>query len=457
MPVQKPMRKKETRTQGKKIIPVNGREAALQVLLQVWYEKAYTPIALNRVLRSAGLEEQDRRFATELANGAVKAKGTLDFLLEKMTDRPVAKLEPAVYCILHLGLFQIFYMERVPASAACNESVNLAKKFSHKGTDKFVNGVLRNTLRKKAELQELIRKDDALQYCHPRWLVERWRKQFGMEEAEALCEWNNSPAALSLRVNTVMTTRDAFLQDLREMGCDGEVSPWCPVGVIITKSPGIAVLLQKFPHSFYVQDESSMLPACVLNPRIGEAVLDMCSAPGGKATHMAALMENRGTVTACDIYPHKLKLIRDNADRLKLENIQTELQDGTVFREEWKEKFDRVLVDAPCSGLGVLRRRAEARWTKTEEGLGEFPALQRSILENAASYVKPGGLLVYSTCTIEKEENSKQIEDFLLRHREWKQNGFAHPRTGETVKELQLYPQRDRVDGFYLTVLQKDA
>ena len=231
MPVQKPMRKKETRTQGKKIIPVNGREAALQVLLQVWYEKAYTPIALNRVLRSAGLEEQDRRFATELANGAVKAKGTLDFLLEKMTDRPVAKLEPAVYCILHLGLFQIFYMERVPASAACNESVNLAKKFSHKGTDKFVNGVLRNTLRKKAELQELIRKDDALQYCHPRWLVERWRKQFGMEEAEALCEWNNSPAALSLRVNTVMTTRDAFLQDLREMGCDGEVSPWCPEGV----------------------------------------------------------------------------------------------------------------------------------------------------------------------------------------------------------------------------------
>ena len=240
------------------------------------------------------------------------------------------------------------------------------------------------------------------------------------------------------------------------MGCEAEVSLWCPDGLVITKSPGLSVLLQTFPHSFYVQDESSMLPAMVLQAKSGETVLDMCAAPGGKATHIAALMDNKGHITACDIYPHKLKLIEENAKRLGLEIIQTVLQDGTVLREDWTEAFDRVLVDAPCSGLGVLRRRAEARWTKTEKGLRDFPVLQHKILENASCYVKHGGVLVYSTCTVEDNENRIQIERFLQKHREWKQAEFAHPRTQQAVKELQLYPQRDGVDGFYLTLLQKE-
>ncbi len=439
-----------------KKIPVNGREAALLALLQIWQEGAYTAIALNRILRQARLEELDRRFATELVNGAVKAKGTLDYVLGKMVNRPLQKLEPVIYCILHLGLYQIFYTDRIPDSAACNESVNLAKKFSHKGTDKFVNGVLRSALRQKELLWENIQNDTSLCLCHPRWLVERWRKRFGDEETKALCCWDNEPANLCLRVNTLMTTRDAFLQDLRETGCEAEVSLWCPDGIVMTKSPGLPVILLKFPYSFYVQDESSMLPAMALQPQPGERVLDMCSAPGGKTTHIAVLMENKGCVTACDIYPHKLKLIEENAKRLKIGIIKTELQDGTVFRDEWKETFDRVLVDAPCSGLGVLRRRAEARWTKTEKGLQDFPALQYTILENACRYVKPGGVLVYSTCTMEENENGKLIERFLKSHKEWKQTGFPHPRTKQSVKELQLYPQRDGVDGFYLTVLQKE-
>lgn len=441
---------------AKRIVPANGREAALLVLLQIWEEGAYTAIALNRVLRQAKLEEQDRRFATELVNGAVKARGTLDFILGQMVDRPLQKLEPVIRHILHLGLFQIFYLDRIPDSAACNESVNLSKKFSHKGTDKFVNGVLRNSIRQKVALCERIQEDVSLRLSHPRWLLQRWRKQFGEEEAEALCRWDNEPASLCLRVNTLMTARDAFLQDLREFGCEGEVSLWCPDGIVITRSPGLPALLQTFPHSFYVQDESSMLPAMLLHPKAGEQILDMCAAPGGKTTHIAALMENKGRVTACDIYPHKLKLIEENAKRLKLDNIKTELQDGTVLREEWIGKFDRVLVDAPCSGLGVLRRRAEARWTKREKDLREFPVLQQRILENASRYVKTGGFLVYSTCTLEENENGKQIDNFLQNHREWKQAGFVHPRSKEMVKELQLYPQRDGVDGFYLTLLQKE-
>ena len=441
---------------ARKIVPVNGREAALLILLQIWEERAYTAIALNRVLRQTKLEEQDRRFATELVNGSVKAKGTLDFILGQMVNRPLQKLEPVVRYILHLGLYQIFYLDRIPDSAACNESVNLAKKFSHKGTDKFVNGVLRSSVRQKMALWEKTLEDVSLRLSHPRWLVQRWRKQFGEDETEALCCWNNEPASLCLRVNTLMTVRDVFLQDLREMGCEAEVSLWCPDGIVMTRSPGLPALLQTFPHSFYVQDESSMLPAQLLQPKAGEQILDMCAAPGGKTTHIAALMENRGRVTACDIYPHKLKLIEENAKRLKLDNIKTELQDGTVLREEWIEKFDRVLVDAPCSGLGVLRRRAEARWAKKEKDLRNFPALQQRILENASRYVKYGGVLVYSTCTLEERENGKQIELFLQNHREWKQSGFVHPRSKEVVKELQLYPQRDGVDGFYLTLLQKE-
>ncbi|MBQ3365731.1 MAG: 16S rRNA (cytosine(967)-C(5))-methyltransferase RsmB [Acidaminococcaceae bacterium] len=438
------------------MVPVNGREAALLILLQIWEERAYTAIALNRVLRQTKLEEPDRRFATELVNGSVKARGTLDFILDQMVNRPLQKLEPVIHYILHLGLYQIFYLDRIPDSAACNESVNLAKKFSHKGTDKFVNGVLRSSVRQKDVLWEIIRKDVSLRLSHPQWLVQRWRKQFGEEETEALCRWDNEPASLCLRVNTLMTTRDAFLQDLREMGCEGDVSHWCPDGIVIARSPGLPALLQNFPQSFYVQDESSMLPALLLQPKAGEQILDMCAAPGGKTTHIAALMENKGRVTACDIYPHKLKLIEENAKRLKLDNIKTELQDGTVLREEWIEIFDRVLVDAPCSGLGVLRRRAEARWTKKEKDLREFPALQQRILENAGRYVKTGGVLVYSTCTLEESENGKQIETFLQNNREWKQAGFVHPRSGEVVKELQLYPQRDGVDGFYLTLLKKE-
>ncbi|MER2139910.1 MAG: transcription antitermination factor NusB, partial [Succiniclasticum sp.] len=248
-------------------------------------------------------------------------------------------------------------MDRIPDSAACNESVNLAKKYSHKGTDKFVNGVLRSTLRQKEFLEDKIQNDFSLRLCHPQWLVTRWREQFGDSETEALCRWDNEPAAICLRINPLMTTRDALLQDLREMGCEAEVSLWCPDGLVMTKSPGLPVLLHNLPHSFYVQDESSMLPAMVLQPQPGERILDMCAAPGGKTTHIAALMENKGHVTACDIYPHKLKLIEENAKRLKLDIIKPELQDGTVLREEWKEAFDRVLVDAPCSGLGVLRRR----------------------------------------------------------------------------------------------------
>ena len=441
--------------------PANGREAALFVLHAVWEEGAYASLALGKVLRfldkdgaAAGAE---RRLATELVYGAVKAAEPLDFLIYALTRKPLRQIEPVLRYILHLGLYQIFYVERIPAAAACNESVKLAKKYSHPGADRFVNGVLRNSVRQKDGLWKQLQGNRALRLCHPAWLVDRWTAQFGEDGAEALCRWDNEPPLLSLRLNPLETERDAFLQNLREMGGEGSLSLWCPDGILLEKMPagGLEALFRAFPKAFYIQDESSMLPAQVLQPQPGEQVLDLCAAPGGKTTHLATLMQNRGSVTACDVYGHKLALIRANAERLGLTNITTQLQDGMRFRADWENRFDRVLTDVPCSGLGVLRRRVEARWVKTEKDLKGFPPLQKAILDNGARYVRPGGFLVYSTCTIEEAENHGRREAFLQAHPGWEGAAFPHPCTGQAVEELQLYPQRDGVDGFYLTLLHR--
>ena len=437
--------------------PAGGREIALFVLHAVWEEGAYASLALGRVLRKAEGGGADRRLATELVYGAIKAKEGLDFLLRKLTRKAPQRLEPVVREILHLGLYQIFYMDRIPPSAACNESVNLAKKFTHRGADRFVNAVLRNRIRQRDALWQALQADRALRLCHPRWLVERWTREFGPAEADALCRWDNEPPVLTLRIQPLVTERDAFLQNLREMGGAGAPSPWCPEGVVLEKMPegGLDALFRAFPSVFYIQDEGSMLPPRVLAPAPGDTVLDLCAAPGGKTTHLAALMENRGSVTACDVYEHKLLLLRENAARLGLTIITAEHNDGTRFRPEWEGRFDKVLADVPCSGLGVLRRRVEARWIKSKEDLAVFPPLQEAILDNAARYVKRGGFLVYSTCTLEAAENRERRMAFLASHPDWEAAPFAHPRTGASVEELQLYPQRDGVDGFYMTRLRR--
>ena len=260
---------------------------------------------------------------------------------------------------------------------------------------------------------------------------------------------------MCLRTNTLVTTRDELLAALQETGAEVRASAWSADGIVAEHLPALNSLLQTLPGHFYIQDESSMLVAPVLAPAPGMRVLDLCSAPGGKATHIAQLMQDKGEIIACDIHEHKLQLIAENARRLGLRSIKVEQNDATQLRSDWLGAFDRVLVDAPCSGLGVLRRRAEARWRKQRKDLKLFPPLQLSILQNAAQYVKSGGSLVYSTCTIEQSENHYLVEEFLTNNPDWQRIPFAHPRTGELVDELQLVPQNDGIDGFYICRLQK--
>ena len=460
------MQSKQAKSKIKKqALPANARGAALAVLQQVLEEGAYTNLAVNKYLRAHELPALERRLCTELVYGTVKALGTLDWYLSKCVSRPLEQLERPVLNLLRMSAYQLLYMERIPASAACNEAVKLARSVSHEGSAKFVNAVLRGLLRKQ-EAGELnfpdAEQDDAgylaLQYYHPRWLVKRWLGPWGREGTEKLLAFDNTAAPVCLRTNTLAWTLERLLQELAEAGAEAEPSSWCAEGIVVRKLPetSLSELFARLQQAFYVQDESSMLVAGLVAPEPGMEVLDLCSAPGGKTTHLAQLMQNRGSILACDVHEHKLELIKENAARLGIDIIKPVLNDGTVLRSAWLGKFDRVLVDAPCSGMGVLRRRAEARWRKQRKDLKLFPPLQLAILENAVQYVKMGGRLVYSTCTIEQAENHYLIEEFLAKHSGWRRVPFAHPKTGALVEELQLLPQADNVDGFYICVLERN-
>ncbi len=439
---------------------VTARYGAVEVVVQVLEDGAYANIAVNKYLRAHNLNDMERRLLTEFVYGTIKAVGTLDWYLAQCVTRPLAKIDAFVLNILRISLYQLLYMDKIPASAACNEAVKLARQFSHEGTAKFVNGVLRGFLRKRDQLcfpdaEQATADYLSLAYYHPRWLVKKWLKNYGREATEALCDFNNRPAAVCLRTNTLVITREELLQQLVALGAEAGYSRWSEDGIVCRHLPGMGQMFSKLQNKFYVQDESSMLVASVLAPQPGETVIDMCSAPGGKTTHLAQKMGNRGIIYAGDVHEHKLKLIEENAQRLGISIIKTYLQDATQFVEKWEGLADRVLVDAPCSGLGVLRRRAETRWRRQRQDLKIFPLLQLSILENAARYVKQDGTLVYSTCTIEQAENHYVVAEFLARHPEWEYVGFEHPLTGDRVEELQLLPQVDGIDGFYICKLQR--
>lgn len=439
-----------------------ARETALKALHEVNEKGAYANVALARSLRVAKLSEVDRRFATELVYGAAKAGGTLDWILRRYLNRPLSKIPPMVRDILRLGIYQLFFLARVPASAACNTAVEMTKRCSHAGTVKFVNAVLRTAAREpekaafptgKAHEAENL----ALSLQHPEWLVRRWIRQFGYEEARALCEFDNAQATLSLRTNTLKITRDKLLERLSKEGVEAEPSAWTPEGILCLRHGSLDALESLQKGLFQVQDESSMLVAHVLAPKPGEFVLDVCSAPGGKTTHIAAAMGDCGRIVALDVHEHKMRRIAENCERLGIKSVEPLLLDAREAGRRFPRQADRVLVDAPCSGLGVLRRKPDARWRKSPDDLAALARLQREILSSAAEAVKSGGVLVYSTCTIEREENEAVVEDFLARHEEFslENAGELLPLKKRPERMLQLYPQRDGTDGFFIARMRR--
>ena len=441
-----------------------ARETAIKVLQEVHEKGAYANVALAQALRRTELADQDRRFVTELVYGAVKAGDTLDWILRRYVNRPLSKIPPVIREILRLGLYQIFYLDKVPPSAACNTAVDLAKKYGHKGVAGFVNAVLRTAVREpeKAAFPQgkgHATEELALKSQHPLWLVKHWVKSFGFEETVRLCDFDNESARLCLRANTLKGQREDLLKELTACGAEAEFSAWAPEGLTVKSHGALDALAPLQEGRAQVQDESSMLVAHVVAPKPGEFILDCCSAPGGKTTHMAALMENKGRIVAGDIYEHKLARIKENAERLGIDIIETMLLDAREAGDKFAGQADRVLVDAPCSGLGVLRRKPDARWHKKQEELKELPSLQLEILKSAARALKPGGVLVYSTCTIERAENQAVLEAFLSGNKEFRleKTGSFLPCPGNHGEDemVQLYPQQDGTDGFFIARMKK--
>jgi 16S rRNA (cytosine967-C5)-methyltransferase len=446
----------------------SAREAALDVLVRVEENQAYSNLLLNQTLQKYALERADAGLATELVYGTIGRLNTLDFFLERFVAKGLNKLEPWVKCLLRLSLYQLIYLERVPDHAVVSEAVNIARRRGHQGISGMVNGVLRNVLRSKDQLvlppQLGDTKRIALGHSHPIWLVARWIKQFGPELTERICEANNKAPHVSIRTNTLRHSRQQLLELLHASGVTAEASSLAPAGILVRGAGNMAMDPRFQKGDFSIQDESSMLVAEAVDPRPGMKVLDCCAAPGGKTAHMAEKMGDMGVIHACDLHEHKQKLIEDQAGRLGLSSIQTLVADAVELNEHFAaESFDRILLDAPCSGFGVIRRKPDLKWAKQEGEIEEISKLQHSILNRVHRLLKPGGILVYSTCTLEYEENEGQVRRFLAEHADFGLEPFpGEAFEGSGIRQehlasglVQIYPHQFHSDGFFIARLKK--
>ena len=442
------------------------REIALKIIYEVNEKGAYSNIALNKYLESYELKGIDKAFITELVYGSLKWRLTIDWIIEQFSSVKIKKISPWILNILRLGVYQLKYTDKIPESAACNECVSLSKKYGHTASSRFVNAVLRNIARNKDQIKYPDQEKEfehflSVKYSHPQWIVKEWVSRFGREFTEGLLHANNNNPDFSVRVNTIKCTKELLEENLRENGIEFENSQYIEEAIIL-KNPSSVTRLDAFKKGYFqVQDESSMLVGIVLDPKPGELVMDVCSAPGGKTTHLAQIMKNQGTVVARDIHEHKIKIIEDTAKRMGLNNVKAELFDATHLDESYLEKVDRVLIDAPCTGLGIIRRKPDIKWARNVEDKNEITRLQREILHTAAKYVKNGGSLVYSTCTIEWEENEGMIKEFLENESEFYREDISSLLPKGLLKEsaeqgmIQLFPNIDGIDGFFIAKLRK--
>ncbi|MBE7044874.1 MAG: 16S rRNA (cytosine(967)-C(5))-methyltransferase RsmB [Ruminococcaceae bacterium] len=434
-----------------------ARVLAMQTLYQIEYEGAYANLAVKHCLaQNPGLSSVDRAFFTGLVYGVVRYRLTLDYLITRYSRIKLKKISKYILMILRLGIYQLLYLDKIPDSAAVNESVRMAKRYGHSASAGYVNGLLRAVLREREKLvfpEETIARL-SVQYSYPEWLVERWISQFGKDFCEALLDAGNREPELCLRVNTLKTDRESLMKKIESARASGLCAD--------------AILCDGFDlaHSdvfreglVTAQDIGAMLASCVLKPEPGEVVYDMCAAPGGKTTHIAQLMQNRGSIRAFDIHAHKIELIRQNASRLGIDMITAEEKDASLYDAALSQTADKILADVPCSGLGIIRRKPDIKWNKTQAD--DLSAIQMQILENAADYLKPGGELVYSTCTVEPAENELLIEAFLKKHPEFSAVDFTEILPEKLQKEtaasgyLTLYPNVDETDGFFIAKLRK--
>lgn len=412
---------------------INARETAMKAIYDVEFNGAYSNMVLKKAL--IGAEKQDKGFITTLVYGTISRKLTLDYVIERYSKLKLKKISKYILIILRMGLYQLMFMDKIPESAAVNESVKLAKHYGHGASAGFVNGILRSYIRNGIKISN---DNLSVKYSYPEWLCNQWINDFGFEFTEKLMAAMNTEPKITIRYNALKTTQEELKTLFEENGIHSEKN-----GISLA-CEGFDVSHDKlYLDGFYsVQDTAASNAAIELSPRAGDTVIDMCAAPGGKTTHLAEIMENEGKILAFDIHEHKIKLIEANAKRLGIGIIDAQIADGTVFDERLRNTADKILCDVPCSGLGIIRRKPDIKWNKGDTN--ELRDIQKKILENSAEYLKHGGEIVYSTCTIDRRENEEITSAFLKNHADF-----------EKISEKTYYPNTDGTDGFYICKMRR--
>ncbi len=452
------------------------RFLAWQILCQIEKEEAFADQILEEVLsRNPNLRPRDRAFVYELVWGTLRWQGKLDRYISQAVRYPKKKIKLKLQMLLRLGTYQLLFLNRVPEAAAVNESVRLARAiFRDEKIAHFVNASLRNIARYKSQPLTPSLDDDplehiAINFSHPRWLVARWIKEYGVEIARDICAANNLHPPLTLRVNTLKTDLEKLASQLKNLGVDFRSTPFSPVGLILKKASVLWDENQLSQGHYYIQDEASQIISSLLEVKPGMTVLDACASPGGKTTHLVQLMKNQGQILALDLTISKTKILQENCRRLGASIVNIICADSTsTLPCQPAVFFDRIIVDAPCSGLGTLHRHPDIKWRRQPEDIERLSLLQLALLENLANYLKKGGIMIYSTCTMTKEENDSVVEKFLRRHKDFVLedlrevvasslkmmiNGQGYLRTYPYF----ILPQGEyRLDGFFAARLRKN-
>jgi 16S rRNA (cytosine967-C5)-methyltransferase len=442
---------------------LNPRQLAFLALREIYLKKAYTDIALDRVLRTAKLNDADRGLTGELVYGVTRRMRSLDALLDRLGKKKASQQPSDLRIILHLGLYQLRYLDRIPESAAVNTSVELAKTNGYQKLAGVVNGLLRQYQRLAITSDPLPLPADPIQrlgilHGCPDWIVATFDRQFGTEETEQILTWFDRTPCIDLRVNPLRSSIDEVRSAMAATGVAISPVPYLPQAIRIVGGAGAIQKLPGYEEGWWmVQDSSAQLVTHLLDPQPGETIIDACAAPGGKTTHIAELMQDTGKIWALDRSSNRLQKVEENAHRLQLKSIQTRAGDSRKS-EEFTQMADRVLLDAPCSGLGTLHKRPDLRLAQSGKIL-ELVSMQQKLLERSATWVKPGGSLVYSTCTLNRSENEEVIQSFLKHYPDW---SIQSPSSSFPALDLctpkgwiEILPHRHLMDGFFMVKLRK--
>ena len=443
------------------------RSVAVKILTRVERTDSYLEKLIDYEIKTEQLNDYDKSLLNEICHGVIRWMRRLDWFLNGFYRGQWEKCMPEIKNTLRVALYQILFLNKIPDYAAVNEATEFVKKISTQKHADVVNGLLRTIIRTKEELVYPTREIDEVKYLgimqsHPNWMVKKWIQRFGFDEAEKLAEANNKRPILTVRINTLRISKEDFLKRLSEKNILYRFCRYVDKFITLRLMSKI-YLDEDFKNGYYnIQDESAGLVSVLLNAKEDDLVLDMCSAPGGKSTHLSQLMNNKGKIMAVDKYDAKIIRLRENAERLGATNIEYVQDDASDFHSDiiTSERFDKILLDAPCSGLGVLSKKPDIRWKREPEDILSLAKYQKKLLQNSAKYLKPNGVIVYSTCTIEPEENMDIIKDFLANNPEFKIDDASKYVSRDIVNAdgcIETFPHKHNIDGSFAARLIRQS